>query len=210
MKSKAMVVPEPGRMEMRKFPVASPAPDQVLVKTVVTSVCSSDVKFFHGAVSLARFPLIMGHEISGVVVEAGAEAAGWYDVSPGDRVTVEPYIPCGRCEASRSDHFYHQCTHGGIYGLNLTCDTPPYLFGGYSEYFYLLPGSVVYKVGSGVDPMSVSLSSVVGNGVRWVKTLGKVTFGRSVVISGAGSQGLCTLAAAKTAGARSISTPASR
>jgi threonine dehydrogenase-like Zn-dependent dehydrogenase len=48
--------------------------------------------------------------------------------------------------------------------------------------------------------LAASLSSVVGNGVRWIKTLGQMGFGQSLVISGAGSQGLCTLAAAREAG----------
>jgi len=204
MKSRAMVVVEPNRLEMQEFEVVPPAPDQILVKTTVTSVCSSDIKFFHGTFPANKYPLIMGHEISGVVVESGAEAAQWYGLEAGDKVTVEPYIPCGRCEDSRSEHFYHQCPHGGVYGLNLSCDKPPHLFGGYSEYFYILPGTLVHRVGPEVDPMAASLSSVVANGVRWVKTLGRITFGESVVISGPGSQGLSALAAAKTAGAEPI------
>ncbi len=204
MKSKAMVVVEPNRLELQEFQVTPPAADQVLIKTLVTSVCSSDIKFLHGSFAAVKYPLIMGHEISGQVVEVGSQAADWYDLQPGDRVTVEPYIPCGRCEDSRSEHFYHHCPHGGIYGLNLACDRPPHLFGGYSEYLYLLPGTLVHKLGPGVDPMAASLSSVVGNGVRWVKTLGRITFGESVVISGPGSQGLSALASAKTAGAEPL------
>ncbi len=145
MKSKAMVVVEPNRMELKEFEVSPPAPDQILVKTTVTSVCSSDIKFFHGTFPAVNYPVIMGHEISGRVVEAGPEAKRWYGIKPGDKITVEPYIPCGRCEASRSEHFYHHCDHGGIYGLNLACDRPPHLFGGYSEYFYVMPGTSNYS-----------------------------------------------------------------
>ena len=59
----------------------------------------------------------------------------------------------------------------------------------------------MHKLNSSVDSMAASLSSVVANGVRWVKTLGKVQFGESVVISGPGSQGLSSLAAALESGA---------
>lgn len=201
MKSRAMVVTEPYKIELQEFEVAPPGPDQILVKTSVTSVCSSDIKFFHGTFDACNYPLIMGHEVSGVVEQIGAEAAEFYGLVPGDRITVEPYIPCGKCKDSRSDHFYHQCTHGGIYGLNLACDNPPHLFGGYSEYFYVLPGTVLHKLTDDVDPMAASLSSVVANGVRWAKTLGKITMGESVVISGPGSQGLSALASAIQSGA---------
>ncbi len=204
MKSKAMVVTAPGKMELRTFELNPTPADHVLVKTTVTSVCSTDVKVFKGHTPVARYPLIMGHEIAGQVVEVGSRAAEWYDLAPGERITVEPYVACGRCEASRSDHFYHYCTHGGIHGLTMTCDRPPYLFGGYSEYFYLVPGTIVHKQHADMPDSAASISSVVANGVRWVKTLGKIQFGESVVISGPGSQGLCSLAAALHAGANPV------
>lgn len=201
MKSKAMVVTAPGQMELQEFELRETPTDHVLVKTAVTSVCSTDLKVFKGHTPVGRYPLVMGHEVAGKVVEIGSEAARWYGFSEGDRITIEPYIACGRCSHSRSDHFYHYCNHGGIYGISLTCDKPPFLFGGYSEYLYLVPGTVIHKQSERVADSAASISSVVANGVRWVKTLGKVKFGESVVISGPGSQGLCSLAAALHSGA---------
>ncbi|CAB5084316.1 hypothetical protein D3OALGA1CA_436 [Olavius algarvensis associated proteobacterium Delta 3] len=199
-----MVVQAPGRMELQEFELLKTPADHVLVKTTVTSVCSTDIKVFKGHTPVGRYPLVMGHEIAGKVVEIGSEAAKWYNINPGDRITVEPYIACGRCNYSRSDHFYHHCTHGGIYGISLPCDTPPYLFGGYSEYVYLVPGTIVHKQNEHMADSAASISSVVANGVRWVKTLGKIQFGESVVISGPGSQGLCSLAAALHSGAQPV------
>ena len=201
MKVKAMVVTEPKHVEMREFELPKTPADHILVKTMVTSVCSSDIKVFKGLTALARYPVIMGHEIAGEVVELGSEAAKYYDLKPGERITVEPYVPCGRCPESRSDYFYHYCPHMGVYGISLTCDKPPYLFGGYSEYFYVVPGAIVHRVPEKMPDSAASLSSVVANGVRWVKTLGKVAFGESVVVSGPGSQGLSSLASALESGA---------
>ena len=200
MKSKAMVLVEPGRLELREFEVRPPAPDEILIKTRVTSVCSTDIKIFHGQVGSARYPVIMGHEFTGEIVEIGSEAAKIYRVAVGDRVTPEPYIPCGHCSWCRTDHHYHNCPDVRTYGLSLACDRSPYLFGGYSEYVYLVAGSLLHKLGPQAPDLSGSLSSVLGNGVRWIKTLGQMSFGQSLVISGAGSQGLCTLAAAREAG----------
>ena len=199
-----MVVTAPGQMELQDFALQKTPEDHVLVKTAVTSVCSTDIKVYKGHTPVGRYPVIMGHEIAGTVVEVGRIAADWYDLKTDDRITVEPYIACGHCDASRSDHFYHHCTHGGIYGISLPCNKPPYLFGGYSEYFYLVPGTIVHKQNEMMADSAASISSVVANGVRWVKTLGKISFGESVVISGPGSQGLCSLASALHSGANPV------
>ena len=107
MKSKAMVVRAPGQMELQEFELPKTPRDHVLVKTTVTSVCSTDIKIFKGHTPVGRYPLVMGHEVAGKVVEMGSEAAEWYDFKAGDRITIEPYIACGRRSNSRSDHFDH-------------------------------------------------------------------------------------------------------
>ncbi len=200
MKAKAMVLTAPGRLEPAEFEVRPPAPGEILIKTRVTSVCATDIKILHGQVSAARYPVIMGHEFTGEVVAIGAEAARRYPVAVGDRVTPEPYVPCGHCLWCRTEHQYHNCPEVRLFGVSLSSDTPPHLMGGYAEYVYLVAGTLLHKLAPGAPDLSGSLSSVVGNSVRWVKTLGRMSFGQSLVISGAGSQGICTLAAARAAG----------
>lgn len=200
MKANAVVLVKPGHLELREFELRHATPEEILIRTRVTSVCSTDIKVFHGKINAARYPVIMGHEFVGEVVEIGSIAAKQYGVAVGDRVTPEPYIPCGHCNWCRTDHHYHNCPSVNLYGISLSCEQPPYLLGGYSEYVYLIPGTLLHKLDPDAPDLAGSLSSVVGNGVRWVKTLGQMTFGQRLVISGAGSQGLCTLAAAKEAG----------
>ncbi len=200
MKSKAMVLVEPGRLAPAEFEVRPPGRDEILIKTRVTSVCSTDIKVLHGQVGSARYPVIMGHEFTGEVVEIGSAAAERYPVAVGDRVTPEPYVPCGLCPWCRTNHHYHNCPAVKLFGISMPCDQPPHLTGGYAEYVYLVAGAVLHKLAPDAPDLAGSLSSVLGNGVRWIKTLGRMSFGQSLVISGAGSQGLCTLAAAKEAG----------
>ncbi|MAF06232.1 MAG: hypothetical protein CL389_00050 [Acidiferrobacteraceae bacterium] len=200
MKTKAMVVVEPGRMEMQEFEVRPPEKDQILLKLGVTSICASDPKIMLGKTPYVRFPLIMGHELTGTVADIGQEAAKFYGLKSGDRITVEPSIPCGHCEWCRTRHSYHKCRPLKAYGVTLTADQSPFLFGGYGEYMVLLPGSLVYRVAEGIPDRAACLSSVIGNGVRWVKNLGRMSFGQRLVISGAGSQGLATLIAAREFG----------
>ncbi len=200
MRAKAMVVTAPGELAPAEFPVAEPGAGEVLVRTRATSVCATDVKVFHGRVGRARYPLIMGHEFVGEVVAVGREAAGRYGLREGDRVTPEPYIPCGRCPWCRTAHHYHNCPDVRLYGISMPCDLPPHLRGGYAEYVLLVDGSLLHRVDPETPDLAACLSSVVGNGFRWVKTLGRMGFGERLVISGAGSQGLCTLAAAIACG----------
>ncbi len=200
MKSKAFVLSEPGRLELREFDLRPPGQEEILIKTRVTSVCSTDIKVYHGQVGLTRYPVIMGHEFVGEVVEIGAAAADRHGIAVGDRVTPEPYLPCRGCKWCRTEHHYHNCPKVETYGISLSCDRPPHLLGGYSEYVYLIAGTLLHKLSPGAPDLAGSLSSVVGNGVRWIKTLGQMHFGESLAISGAGSQGLCALAAAREAG----------
>jgi len=212
MKAKAMVLIGPGRMELNEFEVVKPKSNQVLVKMAVTSVCASDPKFFHGKTPFSDpkffhgktpfkgFPVILGHELAGEVADIGTDAAALYNLKVGDRITIEPAIPCGQCKWCRTEYNYHKCRPLRAYGATLAADQPPHLFGGYAEYLYLLPGSIVYKLKDEVPYLAASLSSVIGNGVRWIKNLGQMTYGQSLAISGVGSQGLATLIAAREFG----------
>jgi len=200
MKAKAIVLLEPGKMELKEFEVVKPQPDQILVKTCVTSVCASDPKIFHGKTPFKFYPIIMGHELAGKVAEIGVEAKAWYGLKVGDRISIEPTVPCGQCEWCRTQYNYHRCSHLKAYGVTMTTNRPPFLFGGYSEFMYLLPGSLVYRLADDIPYRAGSLSSVIGNGVRWVKHLCQMTYGQSLVISGVGSQGLATLIAARECG----------
>jgi len=205
-KAKAMVVEKPGKMVLREFDVVPPGSDQILLKLGVTSICASDPKIMCGKTPYVAFPVIMGHELVGSVADIGADAAIFYDLKVGDRITVEPAVPCGHCRWCRTDFNYHKCRPLRCYGLTLKVDLPPHLFGGYSEYMYLLPGSLIHKIADGVPGLAACLSSVIGNGVRWIKNLGQMAFGQSLVISGVGSQGLATLIAAKEFGVGPIAT----
>jgi threonine dehydrogenase-like Zn-dependent dehydrogenase len=198
--AKAMVLVEPGRLEFKEFDVIPPERDQILLKISVTSVCASDPKILLGQTPFSIFPLVMGHELVGQVAEIGHEASHRYDLKPGDRITIEPSIPCGHCEWCQTEYNYHKCRPLKAYGITLAANQPPFLLGGYAEYMYLLPGSLVYRVAERVPDNAACLSSVIGNGVRWVKHLGKMSSGQRLMISGVGSQGLATLIAAKEFG----------
>jgi len=76
----------------------APGPDEATIAVAGCGVCHTDLGFFDGSVAtIGRLPLVLGHEVSGTVVEAGVDAASWL----GRRVLVPAVIPCGTCDLCR-------------------------------------------------------------------------------------------------------------
>lgn len=208
-KSRALVVTEPGRMEMRDFPIPKVGPREMLLRVEMVSICGSEPKKYLGTAMWAvewggmPYPFILGHEVVGYLEEVGEEAAALHRVRPGDRVMVEPYFSCGRCWYCGNGH-YQLCARRNTYGTSKSCAEPPHLWGAYSEYMFLAEGTRVHRIDTSVPAEAACLTSVIGNGVRWVKTKGELTFGETVVVLGPGAQGLATVIAAKETGAERI------
>lgn len=201
--SKAVVLEEPNKFVIKNLEIPELRPDGAILRVEMVSICSSDKKLMDGTHARASFPKILGHEIVGVIDSLGEEARKAYGVEPGDRVTIEPYVGCTTCKACLTGDYQAHMPYQN-YGTGLTCDHFPYLLGGYSEYMYLLPGTKMYKIDKSVPAEAACLSSIIGNGVRWVRTKGKVKYGDSVVILGSGALGLASLVAAKESGAYPI------
>ena len=165
MKAKAMVVVEPGRMEMKEFDVVAPASDQILIKLRMTSVCASDPKIFLGKTPFKGFPLIMGHELVGEVSEIGDEARAIYKLDPGARITVEPSVPCGHCLWCRTRYQYNKCRSAKGIGGNLTADKPPFLLGDTENICIcrLVQSCTVWPIPSLTAPPASAPSSATGS-----------------------------------------------
>ena len=93
------VVEQPGSAMVWRSREEQPAPGEVLIETAACGVCHTDLGFFYDGVPTKHpFPLTLGHEISGRVVEAGAGAEPWL----GAAVVVPAVLPCGECGACRA------------------------------------------------------------------------------------------------------------
>jgi threonine dehydrogenase-like Zn-dependent dehydrogenase len=202
MKAFAAVTIAPGKMVMQDIEIPKTEADDVLIKVHMVSICGSDPHIFKGESQFGHpYPMIMGHEMAGWVEDIGEKAADLYGIKRGDYVTVEPYIQCGKCKYCQTG-YYSVCTSVKCYG----CPTvkSPAVPGAYATYMHVMPGSKIHKIAAGVPPEAACLSSVIGNGVRWTRTKSKVGMFNTVVIIGAGAQGLSALIAAKVAGAYPI------
>ncbi|HMD60272.1 MAG TPA: alcohol dehydrogenase catalytic domain-containing protein, partial [Opitutaceae bacterium] len=91
---RALVLREYGRLVVEDVPRPALQPDEALVRVRACGICGSDVHGMDGSTGRRIPPLIMGHEGAGEIAEVGPAAGDW---KPGDRVTFDSTIYCGRC-----------------------------------------------------------------------------------------------------------------
>lgn len=204
--SRAMVLTGPRQMEMQRFDLPEIGDDDGLLKVEKVGVCGSDPAIYGGRPTRGPrpFPIILGHEIVGRISKIGDAASRRLGVIEGDRVVLEYAFGCGTCDLCVSGR-YTLCEKNYTYGSMISCKEPPHLFGGYSEYVYIHPRTMVHKIGDDISPeIGILICAVVGNSIRWLRQIGNVSIGNAVVIVGPGLQGISAAAVAKESGANPI------
>lgn len=203
MKVRAAVLVEPKKIELREFAMPEIGDEDAVIRVERAGICGTDPKLYRGLSARNSYPIILGHEILGRIEKMGARMAARAGVAPGDRVIIEAAVPCGDCSFCRHG-FYKFCRQARSYGF-VQASAPKYLWGAFSEYMYVAPNSMVHKIRDDVPAAAaVVAASSLGNGIRWMRTLGGATIGRPVVIQGVGPQGLAAVVAAKESGAAPI------
>ena len=218
---RAAVMLGPGRLEVQQFAMPEPEPGAVVLKMQFSGVCGTDKHTFRGETKQyagtpherdVPFPIIPGHENVGIVAATGGEVHD-YDgapLRPGDRVVPAANITCGRCYYCKGDFPYYMCEHLEDYGNSLSAARPPHLFGGWSEYMYILPGTHLFRVPDDLPSHIAVLTEVmaVTAGLDKAKEFSSPTegfrFGDTVVIQGVGPLGLCHVIKARLLGAGDI------
>lgn len=213
----AAVTLGPGETEVREFPLPRIGDDDGLLQIEASGVCGSDWPFFAGigqgaGAHEAPQPRIQGHHNIGRIAKVGREAARRWGVEEGDRVVVEEFIPCGHCFMCRTGD-YRLCDASDPmlgspgeylrYGA-VPVSVAPSLWGGYGEYQYLHPNSILYRIADHVPAEMGPLFIPIANGIRWMREVADVGIGGTVVIQGPGQHGLGCVVAAKEAGASCI------
>lgn len=185
---KAAVTVAPHHMEIQDIPEPVPGPGEALVKVEMVGICGTDLHFFEGENLYANYPQTQGHEFSGRVVAFGGPYHG--PVQAGQRVAVEPLLPCGTCYPCRRGR-PNCCTTLKVLGVHTA--------GAFAEYVKV-PVDTLYpttdldaELTAIVEPMSIGTQVV---------TRGAVTAEDTVAIFGAGVIGQATLVAAIDRGAR--------
>src|SRR6478736_3213750 len=167
------------RLELVERPDPAPGAGQLLIAPSAVGICGTDVEIFEGSLAyfrmgIAEYPIVPGHEWTGVVVDVGEGVTGF---SPGDQVVGEVPIGCGvcvRCRAGRS-HMGAGRTETGIVHMDGAMATRMVFPAAYAQRVELEP-----RAGALVEPTSVALHAV---------RRGRVA-GQRVLIVGAGPIGL--------------------
>jgi L-iditol 2-dehydrogenase len=169
---------------------------ELLVRIKAASICGTDLRIYHGKKTKGvRYPSIIGHEFAGKIAEAGAQVSAFKE---GDRICVDPVLPCGGC-------FY--CLNG----MENVCQNRVaigYEYDGcFAEYVRIpakfitqgniqqLPPDMSFAAGALAEPLSCVI-----NGQRKLD----ITVGDTVVIVGAGPIGIMHMMVAKASGASTV------
>jgi threonine dehydrogenase-like Zn-dependent dehydrogenase len=216
----AATLVEPGKYEIREYPLPEPGPGCVLVKMELSGICGTDKHTFQGYTTQyggrrLEFPIIQGHENVGTVAAIGG--SGEYTdfegipLDIGDRVVIGANVACGQCYYCRHDFPYYCCENTTDYGNNLSSKNPPHLFGGWSQYIYVLPGSFLVKVPDELPSEVAVLTEIfaVSVGLDRAKQMSAFPsepfrFDDTVVVLGVGPLGMCFLMKARMLGAGMI------
>ncbi|MGV8878090.1 MAG: zinc-dependent alcohol dehydrogenase [Sphingobacteriaceae bacterium] len=173
-----------------KVPVPTPGEDEVLIQTKAATICTSDLHDLKSNPFCIKYPIIMGHEAAGVIVQGGA---GVKNLSPGMRVASHPVIPCGACEECRRG-FDHICTNMSHLGIDKD--------GCFAEYYVqradrvrAIPNDVSFDKGALLEPVAVCLQAISRSGD--IK-------GKTVLIAGDGPFGNIIARLANRAGAARV------
>src|SRR5262249_12780093 len=139
----------------------------------------------------------------------GPIAARRWGLREGDRIALEEYLPCGHCSLCRAGEF-RLCQQtesrrpGALRYGTTPISEPPALWGGYSQFQYLHPDSVIHRAPENVPSEFLAMCLPLGNGIQWVCMDASAGPGKTILIQGPGQQGLACVIAAKAAGAERI------
>lgn len=185
---KAMVLSAPNELVLNEVARPTIGPGEVLVRVTFSGICGTDYKIYSGAIPV-RYPRIMGHEMIGEVVEAGANA----EVRPGDRAIIDPELYCSVCFHCRIGQT-HLCPHGKLLGRDAN--------GGFAEYV-TAPASHVFKLPDSIDNQTAPLIQVLTTCLHAQRQI-NIFPGETVAVLGLGVTGQLHVQLAKARGARVI------
>ncbi|MBA3944405.1 MAG: zinc-binding dehydrogenase [Herpetosiphonaceae bacterium] len=202
----AVVMPAPDQpLELRQFAVPELEQGSVLLQTLGSEVCGTDVHLWHGRLAGVPYPIIPGHVSVGSVAAVGGRVTDidGHQLAAGDVVTfLDVYGSCGRCWYCTVAHASTRCPHRRVYGITLSADEG--LLGGWGEHIYLRPGVHIITL-----PPNLPWETLLAAGCGLPTAIhamerAEVGFGDTVVVQGSGPVGLNAAILAQLRGAGQV------
>ncbi len=181
---------EPGRIEFREVKKPEIKQNQVLIEVKRIGVCGSDIHVYHGTHPYTGYPVVQGHEVSGIIAEVGASVQ---DLALGDMVTFTPQVTDGTC---------YQCRHGAYH----ICDSLKVMgfqTGGAAEEYFPVDADKVLKVPTSVSLDEAAMIEPVAVAVHALRRGGDVN-GKKVLVLGSGTIGNLVGQVARASGASAV------
>ncbi len=189
----AAVLKDFNKLELEDVPMPVAGPGEVVVKIKACGICATDYKAIKGIRRNVTFPLIAGHEPSGIVHEIGPNVTGF---KPGDEVACMPSGYCGVCHHCRVGN-HHYCQKAYTTGGDGLDDVRP---GAFAEYMktgaialFHKPKNVSFEAAALAEPLSGAWKGLI--------QYSEMKVGDDVIIIGVGGIGLLCMMVAKAAGA---------
>jgi L-iditol 2-dehydrogenase len=180
-----------GNVELRQIDEPAPGSGQVLIEVRAAGICGTDLHIYHDEFR-TRPPVVMGHEVAGVVAALGVGVAG---IQVGERVTTETYFStCGACRFCRAGR-PNLCADRMSIGSAVN--------GGFTRYV-VVPARNLHRLPADVDDVAGALTEPLACVVHGALEQAQPLPGDLVVVAGPGAIGLLTLQAVRAAGARVV------
>jgi L-iditol 2-dehydrogenase len=192
-------------VELREFPEPDIEPGGMLLRTIFSEVCGTDVHLWHGRLAGVPYPIIPGHVSIGIAdkIRGNVSTASGAAVREGDRVVFyDVHRTCGCCYACAVSGTPTRCSQRKVYGITDSANDG--LFGGWSEAIYLEPGVVCE-----ILPERVAAEDYIGGGCGLITAVHAIDraalrLGDRVIVQGTGAVGLSVIALAKLSGASTV------
>lgn len=194
-KMKVCVLTGKQKLEWTEYDIPQAGPGELQIKLEYVGVCGSDLHFYQEG-QLANWkldgPLALGHEPGGVVTGIGEGVEGF---EIGDRVSIEPAVPCGKCDNCKTGH-YNLCESIKMLAIPGERD-------GVNAEYCVHDANMCYKLPEGVSTMAGGLIEPLSVGMHAAE-LSNAKIGERAIILGSGCIGLCTLMSLKARGLTEI------
>jgi threonine dehydrogenase-like Zn-dependent dehydrogenase len=198
-------------LEIREYPKPRAGPGAIVVKILMAGICGTDVHTWlgHTGGKEIKFPVILGHENVGEIIEMGEGVKeDWIGepISIGDRITWTTTIGtyCYSCYNCVVAGIPVKCLRRKTYGAGISCEEPPHFVGGWAQYCYIFPKTAIFKLPRELKTESLVVAGCAAPTMIHAAERAGIRNGDTVVIQGCGAVGLFGLVVSKESGAEKV------